>query len=96
MLYSPYLTHRSAELWPDPLAFRPERFTEPRPAWGYMPFSAGERTCLGAGLATLMLRSAIGAFAGSVVERVAGEGGPRGGLTLAPRGPLQLHRAERR
>ena len=92
VLYSPYLTHRSPELWPDPLDFRPERFTEPLPAWGYIPFAAGERTCLGSALATTMLRSAIGAFADSGLRRVSGDGRPRGGLTLSPRGPLVLHR----
>jgi cytochrome P450 len=92
VLYSPYLTHRSAELWPDPTVFRPERFTEPLPAWGYIPFSAGERTCLGAGLATLMLRTAVAAFAGSELTRVRGDAAPRGGLTLAPGQPLWLRR----
>jgi cytochrome P450 len=93
VLYSPYLTHRSAELWPDPLAFRPERFNDPLPAWGYIPFAAGERTCLGSALATTMLRAAVGAFAGSGLRRISGDGRPRGGLTLTPRGPLILHRA---
>ena len=92
VLYSPYLTHRSPDLWADPLAFRPERFTEPVPAWGYIPFSAGERTCLGAALATSMLRAAVGAFAGSTLRRVSGDGRPRGSLTLTPRGPLILRR----
>ncbi|MET0863395.1 MAG: cytochrome P450 [Nakamurella sp.] len=93
VLYSPYLTHRSAELWSDPLTFRPERFSEPLPAWGYIPFAAGERICLGSALATTMLRAAVGAFAGSALRRVSGDGRPRGGLTLTPRGPLVLHRA---
>jgi cytochrome P450 len=92
VLYSPYLTHRSPELWTDPLAFRPERFSGPVPAWGYIPFSAGERTCLGAALATSMLRAAIGAFAGSTLCRVSGDGRPRGSLTLTPRGPMILRR----
>lgn len=92
VLYSPYLTHRIADLWPEPLAFRPERFEEPRPAWGYIPFSAGERTCLGAGLATLMLRAALSSFQGSVLIRRTPAVSVRGGLTLAPGGPLVLRR----
>ena len=95
VIYSPYLTHRSPELWPDPLRFRPERFDDPLPAWGYLPFSAGARTCLGAALATLMLRTAVSAFAGSSLRRAsvgASDARPRGGLTLAPRGPVLLDR----
>jgi cytochrome P450 len=92
VLYSPYLTHRSPDLWDDPLMFRPERFIDPLPAWGYLPFSAGERTCLGAAMATLMLRSAVGAFANSTLRRVKGDGRPRGSLTMTPRGPLILAR----
>ncbi len=93
VLYSPYLTHRNPVIWTDPLAFRPERFTEPLPAWGYLPFAAGERTCLGAAMATSMLRNAIGAFTGSAVHRVSGDGRPRGSLTLTPRGSLVLQRS---
>lgn len=92
VLYSPYLTHRDPDLWPDPDAFRPERFDGPQPAWGYVPFAAGERTCLGAGLATLMLRTAVAGFADADLERVCGDGKVRGGLTLAPAGPLRLRR----
>ncbi len=90
MLYSPYLTHRSPDLWPDPLAFRPERFGEPLPAWGYIPFAAGERTCLGGPLATVMLRAAVTAFAGSTLSRIDERAGVRGGLTLTPEKPLML------
>lgn len=90
VLYSPFLTHRSAELWADPTAFRPERFLEGRPTWGYLPFSAGERTCLGAGLATLMLRVVVDAFGAVPLRRISGDPRPRGGLTLTPRGPLVL------
>ncbi|MDQ6937657.1 MAG: cytochrome P450 [Actinomycetota bacterium] len=97
VLYSPYLTHRSAELWPEPTAFRPERFREgTRPAWGYLPFAAGERMCLGSGLATLMLRTTVAAFAGVPLRQVGGDPRPCGGLTLTPRGPLTLHRGEHR
>ena len=52
-LYSPYVTQRLPELWPDALAFRPERwdktstdYVEPVPL-SYVPFGAGPRRCLG-------------------------------------------------
>ncbi len=49
VLVCPWLLHRSAELWPDPHAFRPERFLgDRRPApYSYLPFSAGPRICAG-------------------------------------------------
>ena len=92
VLYSPYLTHRDPELWPDPQVFDPSRFDRPLPAWSYIPFSAGERTCLGAALATLMLRTAIGAFLDAPLRRVSKSMQPRGALTLTPRGPIRLRR----
>lgn len=94
VLYSPYLTHRSPEIWAQPLLFRPERFGGTIPAWGYIPFSAGERTCLGSALATSMLRAAVAAFAHSTLRRVSGDGKPKGSLTLTPRGPLILSRTK--
>ena len=90
VLYSPYLTHRDPALWPEPDRFRPERFEQPLPAWGYLPFGAGERTCLGAALATTMVQSAVGSFAGGRLRRVGGDPRPAGVLTLTPRGPLVL------
>jgi hypothetical protein len=93
VLYSPYLTHRDPELWRNPLDFAPERFDGPLPAWGYLPFSAGERTCLGASLATLMLRAAVRAFAGSVLRRISEQARPRGVVTLTPSGPIVLSRS---
>ena len=47
-IVSPWLLHRDAGLWPDPLAFRPERFlgeTAVQP--GYLPFGQGPRLCIG-------------------------------------------------
>ena len=95
VLYSPFLTHRDADLWDRPSEFRPERFADPRPAWGYLPFSAGSRTCLGAGLATLMLRTAVSTFAGKALTPISTSVAPRGGITLTPSGPVLLHRSGR-
>jgi cytochrome P450 len=48
VIVSPWLLHRRGDSWPDPLAFRPERFLEAgttRPA--YLPFGQGPRLCIG-------------------------------------------------
>lgn len=96
VFYSPYLTHRDPELWPEPLEFKPERFTERRPAWGYLPFSAGERICLGMHLANLMLELALTPFAGGELRALSGRARARTGLTLSPRDPLWLEYREQR
>jgi cytochrome P450 len=91
VMYSPYLTHRDPDQWADPLAFRPDRFRDPLPAWGYIPFAAGERSCLGSSLARLILTTAIEVFATGRLSLVSGDPRPRAGITLAPAGPLHLH-----
>jgi cytochrome P450 len=90
VLYSPYLTHRDPGLWPDPLTFRPERFQDAIPAWGLIPFAAGERTCLGRSFARLVLGSVLDAFEAFDLRFTLGDMRPRAGLTLAPGGPLHL------
>ncbi|MEO7259966.1 MAG: cytochrome P450 [Jatrophihabitantaceae bacterium] len=94
VLYSPYLTHRDQRLWPQPLQFRPERFLDALPAWGFLPFAAGERTCLGSAYARLVLDTVLEAFAGSRLSVVAADPRPKAGITLAPAGPLTLRREE--
>jgi len=45
VIVSPWLVHRRAETWTDPLAFRPERFLDAGGALpGYLPFGQGPRT----------------------------------------------------
>jgi cytochrome P450 len=50
ILFNSYVTHRRADLYEEPDAFRPERFldkaTEPD-RYAYFPFGAGPRICLG-------------------------------------------------
>lgn len=90
VLYSPYLTHRDPELWPDPEVIRPERFEAGHPRWSYLPFAAGPRACLGARLARLMLAAALGSLCDGDLVQVGGDPGITTGLTLRPRGPLCL------
>jgi cytochrome P450 len=51
LLFSQYILHRDPKYFPDPLQFRPERFTAEakaaRPKFAYFPFGGGGRQCIG-------------------------------------------------
>lgn len=63
-----FLVHHSPALYPDPRAFRPERFLKGGAPdhFAWIPFGGGVRRCLGVGLATLEMRVVIPAILGMV------------------------------
>lgn len=57
--WSPYFMHRREELYgPDAHLFRPERWSDgtlmQKVGWGYLPFNAGPRVCLGRTCSSLL------------------------------------------
>jgi len=52
-----WLAHTRADVYPEPFAFRPERFlTEPPDTYAWIPFGGGIRRCLGAAFAEFEMR----------------------------------------
>jgi cytochrome P450 len=58
--FSPYITHRRADLYPQPLRFQPERWLHIKPSmYEYLPFGAGPHSCIGASLALTTMKIAL-------------------------------------
>jgi cytochrome P450 len=60
VLFSPWLLQRDPQYFPDPLAFRPERF-DPEAGqainrYAYLPFSSGPRVCIGNAFALMQMK----------------------------------------
>jgi cytochrome P450 len=58
-----YLVHRREDVYPDPHAFRPERFLEqPAGTYTWIPFGGGVRRCLGASFAMFEMKQVLSAL----------------------------------
>ncbi|WP_139273243.1 cytochrome P450 [Mycobacterium paraffinicum] len=61
LIFSPYVTHRVPEIWPEPTRFRPQRWDPDAPGYRkpapheFLPFSGGLHRCIGAAMATTEL-----------------------------------------
>lgn len=95
VLFSPWLIHRNAAYWPEPLTFRPERFLEGRkiPREHYLPFSVGKRNCVGMALALDQLTTAIETLCGDSHFSLSPSTAPAAltpiyGLNVMPRGTI--------
>jgi cytochrome P450 len=84
-----WLVHTRADRYPEPFAFRPERFLDSAPAtYAWIPFGGGVRRCLGAAFAEMEIRVVLAEVlrrrtlrpASRTAERVA-----RRNVTFSPR-----------
>jgi cytochrome P450 len=96
---SAYLVHHDPTIYPDPMAFRPERFLDEAPGtYTWIPFGGGRRRCLGASFALLEMKIVLRAVLARYALRAPGtapEVTRRRGITLSPSGGSRLILSER-
>ncbi len=67
-----YLTHRRADLWPEPERFDPDRFLGARPSpYAFFPFGGGVRRCIGAAFASYEMKIVLAEILARVELRIA-------------------------
>ncbi len=94
LLASAYLVHHDPDIYPDPYAFRPERFLEQEGGhapgtYTWIPFGGGRRRCLGASFALMEMRIALRAVLERYELRPVGERAERirrRSITISPTG----------
>jgi cytochrome P450 len=84
-----WLAHRRPDVYPDPEAFRPERFMDKAPeTYAWLPFGGGTRRCIGASFAQLEMSVVLKTIAQSV-DLTAAEPAPepvgRRAIVLSPK-----------
>jgi cytochrome P450 len=93
------LVHHRADLYPEPDAFRPERFLdEGAESYSWLPFGGGIRRCIGAALAQTEMSEVLRVVASKVeLEPLRAEPDPvvLRGITLAPKHGVPVRVAAR-
>jgi cytochrome P450 len=88
LIANPYLTHHDPATYPEPYAFRPERFlAEPPGTYTWIPFGGGVRRCVGAHFAMHEMKVVLRAVLERCQLRPAGERpepARRRGVTISP------------
>ncbi len=84
-----WLTHPRPDIYPEPYAFRPERFLESPPdTYAWIPFGGGVRRCLGAAFAEFEMRIALTEILGRCTLAPGASGAQhstRRNITLSPK-----------
>ena len=94
------LVHARADLYPDPEAFRPERFLDRKFApHEYLPFGGGARRCIGAAFALYEMKVVLGTLLARYRFALAREQPERPvmrNLAMGPKGKVRLTASPRR
>jgi cytochrome P450 family 135 len=94
VLVDAYGVHHDPRTYPEPHAFRPERFLEDPPdGYSFLPFGGGAHRCVGASLALLEMKVVLRELLDRVELERTSETLARavpGGPTLAPRGGARV------
>ena len=70
VVFSQFMTHRNERIFPRPAKFEPDRWQSIRPGtYEYLPFGAGPRLCIGAALATSILRTVLPIDSATIPDR---------------------------
>ncbi len=83
-----WLTHTRPDVYPDPYAFRPERFLDSPPdTYAWIPFGGGVRRCLGAAFAEFEMRIALSEILSrcTLAQAAGPQHSTRRNITLSPR-----------
>ncbi|WP_246342668.1 cytochrome P450 [Actinomadura verrucosospora] len=97
VLYSPYVTHRMPEVWPQAGRFRPERWIpgsdlhRPTTPSTFLPFGGGPHRCIGSTLATVEIKTMLACLlSGPRLRLVSPAVTPTSVTAMRPRGGLPV------